>query len=105
MWKPLLWFVKGISLRVLDSIADLIESQPPSKALHKWEQSPVEAEHFISKLTIQDDVVFDPLMGRATTAIAALRLKRRFIGIEKEQDTFIVAKGRVDLEISYIGSN
>ena len=71
MWKPLLWFVKGNSLRVLDSIADVIESQPPSKALHGWEQSPIEAEYIISKLTIQDDVVFDPLMGAATTGIAA----------------------------------
>ena len=105
MWKPLLWFVKGNSLRVLDSIADVIESQPPSKALHGWEQSPIEAEHIISKLTIQDDVVFDPLMGAATTGIAALRLKRRFIGIEKEQETFILAKGRIDLELSSIGSN
>ena len=105
MWKPLLWFVKGNSLRVLDSIADVIESQPPSKALHGWEQSPIEAEHIISKLTIQDDVVFDPLMGAATTGIAALRLKRRFIGIEKEQETFILAKGRIDLELSSISSN
>jgi 16S rRNA G966 N2-methylase RsmD len=105
MWKPLLWFIKGNSLRVLDSIADVIESQPPSKALHGWEQSPIEAEYIISKLTIQDDVVFDPLMGAATTGIAALRLKRRFIGIEKEQETFILAKGRIDLELSSIGSN
>jgi ParB-like chromosome segregation protein Spo0J len=105
MWKPLLWFVKGNSLRVSDSIADVIESQPPSKALHGWEQSPIEAEHIISKLTIQDDVVFDPLMGAATTGIAALRLKRRFIGIEKEPETFILAKGRIDLELSSIGSN
>jgi 16S rRNA G966 N2-methylase RsmD len=105
MWKPLLWFVKGNSLRVSDSIADVIESQPPSKALHGWEQSPIEAEHIISKLTIQDDVVFDPLMGAATTGIAALRLKRRFIGIEKDQETFILAKGRIDLELSSIGSN
>jgi ParB-like chromosome segregation protein Spo0J len=105
MWKPLLWFVKGNSLRVLDSIADVIESQPPSKALHGWEQSPIEAEHIISKLTIQDEVVFDPLMGAATTGIAALRLKRRFFGIEKEQETFTLAKGRIDLELSSIGSN
>jgi ParB-like chromosome segregation protein Spo0J len=104
MWKPLLWFVKD-RLKVLDSIPDLIESQPPSKALSGWEQSPVEAEHVISKLTIPDDVVFDPLMGVATTGIAALRLKRRFIGIEKEQETFILAKGRIDLELSGVGSN
>ncbi|MDP9286795.1 MAG: DNA modification methylase [Thermoproteota archaeon] len=43
--------------------------------------------------------------GAATTGIAALRLKRRFIGIEKEQETFILAKGRIDLELSFIGSN
>jgi DNA modification methylase len=44
-------------------------------------------------------------MGAATTGIAALRLKRRFIGIEKEQETFILAKGRIDLELSSIRSN
>jgi hypothetical protein len=33
MWNPLVWFVKG-KRPSLDSIPDLIESQPPSKALH-----------------------------------------------------------------------
>ncbi|MFZ0514216.1 MAG: hypothetical protein WAM14_21600 [Candidatus Nitrosopolaris sp.] len=75
MWKPLLWFVKGNRLRTVESIADLIDSQPSRKVLHDWKQSPVEAEHGISKLTVQDDVVFDPLMGTATTGIAVLRLK------------------------------
>jgi DNA modification methylase len=80
MWKPLLWFVKGSRLRTLDSIADLIDSKPPRKVLHDDGQSSADVEHVISKLTIQDDVVFDPLMGAARTGIAALRLKRRFIG-------------------------
>ncbi|MDQ6863929.1 MAG: ParB N-terminal domain-containing protein [Thermoproteota archaeon] len=105
MWKPLLWFVKGNRLRTLDSIADLIESEPPAKALHKWEQSPVEAEHVISKLTIRDDIVFDPFMGTGTTGITALRQNRRFIGVEKEQGTFELAKGRIDLELSNVGSS
>jgi 16S rRNA G966 N2-methylase RsmD len=63
MFKPLLWFVKGNKLKGSDSLKDLIESQPPDKALHEWQQSPVEAEHVISKLTIENDVVLDPLMG------------------------------------------
>jgi DNA modification methylase len=104
MWKPLLWFVKGNRPKALDSIPDVIESQPPSKALHGWERSPTEAELVISKLTIPDDVVFDPVMGIATTGIAALRQKRRFIGVEKEQEIFIMAKARIDLELSGIGS-
>lgn len=105
MWKPLLWFVNGNGLRVLDSIPDLIESQPPTKALQGWERSPTEAELVISKLTIPDDVVFDPIMRIATTGIAALRLNRRFIGVEKEQESFIIAKGRIDQVLSGVGSN
>ena len=62
---------KGQRLEGFRPIADVIESQPPSKALHGWEQSPIEAEHIISKLTIQDDVVFDPLMGATATGMAA----------------------------------
>jgi DNA modification methylase len=102
MWNPLVWFVKGKRPKFLDSIPDLIESQPPSKALHGWERSSTGAELVISKLTIPDDVVLDPLMGLATTGIAALRLKRGYIGIEKEHDHFIMAKGRIDLELSAI---
>ena len=105
MWKPLLWFVKGNRLRTFDSIGDLIDSQPPRKVLHDTGQSPVDAEYVISKLTIQDDVVFDPLMGAAArTGIAALRLKRRFIGSEKDKDTFALAKAIIDRELSYIGA-
>lgn len=86
-------------------MADLIESGPPAKSLHNWKHSSVEAEHVISKLTIQDDIVLDPIMGTGTTGIAALRLNRRFIGIEKEQGTFELAKERIDLELSDHGTN
>jgi ParB-like chromosome segregation protein Spo0J len=104
MWKPLLWFVKGSRLRTLDSIADLIDSKPPRKVLHDDGQSSADAEYVISKLTVQDDVVFDPLMGAARTGIAALRLKRRFIGSEKDKDAFALAKATIDRELSYIGA-
>ena len=35
-------------------------------------------------------------MGSGTTGIAALNLKRKFIGIEKEQEKFLIAKTRFD---------
>jgi hypothetical protein len=68
----------GSRLRTLDSIADLIYSQPSRKVLHDDGQSPVDAEYVISKLTVQDDVVFDPLMGE---------LNRLEFGFEPETDT------------------
>ena len=101
LWKPLLWFVKGEKLSlsypiaaINDYLYDYIESKPSDKILHPWQQSSVEAEHIIKKLTLENHVVLDPLMGSGTTGIAALNLKRRFIGIEKEQEKFLIAKSR-----------
>lgn len=55
----------------------------------------VEAEHVISKLTVEGDTVLDCFMGSGTTGIAALRLKRKFIGIEIDEDRFNVARGNI----------
>jgi DNA modification methylase/ParB-like chromosome segregation protein Spo0J len=101
LWKPLLWFVKGEKIS-LDSpvealneyLYDYVESKSPNKILHPSEQSTVEAEHVIKKLTIENQIVLDPLMGSGTTGLAALNLKRRFIGIENEQEKFLIAKSR-----------
>jgi DNA modification methylase len=94
-WKPLLWFVKGTKPKTFEFIKDSVESQPPDKTLHPWVQSPVEAEHVISKLTIQNDVVLDCLMGTGTTGIAALNLKRRFFGIEIDPKVYQIARARI----------
>ena len=82
-WKPLLWFVKGDTTNAIDFIADAINSVRPPKVMHKWEQSTIEAEHVISRLTVENQTILDPMMGSGTTGAAAIKLKRRFLGIEK----------------------
>jgi DNA modification methylase len=91
----LLWYFKGSEPKILESIRDSVESKPPDKSLHPWTQSPVEAEYVISKFTVENDVVLDPTMGTGTTGIAALKLKRRFDGIEKNADTLAIAKQNI----------
>lgn len=93
-WKPLLWFVKGDTTNAIDFISDTINSNRPAKVMHEWEQSTVEAEHVISRLTLENQTVFDPMMGSGTTGAAAIRLNRRFIGIE-ESYKFHTAKSRL----------
>ncbi|MFZ0513105.1 MAG: DNA methyltransferase [Candidatus Nitrosopolaris sp.] len=73
--------------KTFEFIEDSVESHRPDKTLHRWAQSTVEAEYIISNLTIQNDVVLDPLTGTGTTAVSAIKLNRRFIGIEKNKDT------------------
>jgi hypothetical protein len=93
--KLLLWFVKGTELRTSDFIRDSVVSRTPDKTLHDYAQSPVEAEHIISKLTFENDVVLDPLMGSGTTGIASVKLKRRFIGIEINPENYESAKRHI----------
>ena len=66
-------------------------SRPPKKELYEWEQSTVEAKFLILKLTLPNQLVLDPMFGTGTTGIAALKLQRQFIGIEKDPQTFRMA--------------
>ncbi len=53
-------------------------------------------EWFIKLFTQTGDVVLDPFIGSGTTAIAAMQLGRRCIGIEMSPAYFQVAKQRTD---------
>jgi ParB-like chromosome segregation protein Spo0J len=98
-WKPLIWYIKGDRINDLvisNTIGDYIESTPPLKIEHEWQQSTTEAEYIIKNLTIENQTVLDPMMGSGTTGLAALNLYRKFIGIEKNPETFEIAKVRIN---------
>ena len=76
---------------ISNTICDYIESAPPSKLLHEWEQSTVEAEHIIKNLTLENQTVLDSMMGGGTRGIAALNLKRKFKGIAIDHITFLMS--------------
>ena len=47
-----------------------------------------------------DDIVLDPYVGSGTTAIAAKRLRREYIGFELDPDYFELARARLKDEVS-----
>lgn len=49
----------------------------------------------IEKFTNPGDVILDPFMGSGSTGVAAVRLGRKFIGIEKDQRFFEIATDRI----------
>lgn len=55
---------------------------------------------FIKLLTQPGDIVLDPFIGSGTTAVAAIKLNRRFIGIEKDLKFVEISKKRIkDIQI------
>lgn len=52
-------------------------------------------EWFIKLFTKENDLVLDPFMGSGTTAIAAIKLKRHFVGMEKNSKYYEHAMNRI----------
>ena len=50
----------------------------------------------------EGDVVLDPFMGSGTTGVSAKRLNRKFIGIERDESYFNIAKKRIESEVCWL---
>lgn len=80
-WKPLLFFCKrGHGYK--ETFPDLVKAEKPDKSAHNWAQSSGEAEWLVSQFTNPGELVVDPFAGGGTIGIAALKLKRQFVGAE-----------------------
>ena len=98
--KTLAWFCKGDKPvnQLFDNhenLFDIIESKIPDKTRSRYTQSPVEAEFVIEALTSVNDLVLDPMLGEGTTGKAAIKLRRRFTGIEIDPATLKLAKANI----------
>ena len=90
-----MWFINGKGRHSIDYVSDFVKSDQPEKILHPWEQSTRESDYYIDYLTPENGVVLDVMMGSGTTGVSSLSLGRDFIGIEKEKETFEIARGRI----------
>ncbi|MEO5361892.1 MAG: site-specific DNA-methyltransferase, partial [Nitrospirota bacterium] len=122
IFEPIAWFVKPY--RIGGTIADnvlenevgainieecLINGSSPTnllefdyksneKRIHEA-QKPLALIEFLIKLTTKEDqIILDPFMGSGTTAIAARRLKRYFIGFEIDYSFYETAIVRLKEE-------
>jgi len=66
------------------------------KQLHQ-NQKPLELiQQIIEKSSKENDLVLDPFMGSGTTGVACVNTGRNFIGIEKDETYFNIAKKRIE---------
>lgn len=79
-----------------------IKPEIQSKAGHPA-AFPVELPtRLIRMLTFKNDIILDPFIGSGTTAIAAMRERRRYIGFELCEEYFKLASRRISAEKSQL---
>jgi DNA modification methylase len=74
---------------------------PPESATRVGHPAPFPVElpeRLIHLYTYRGDLVLDPFMGSGTTAVAALRTERHFVGYDTDADYAARARARVDAE-------
>lgn len=67
-----------------------------TKSLHPTQKPVALMEYLIKTYTNEGEIVLDNCMGSGTTGIACINTDRRFIGIEKDDKYFDIAKDRID---------
>ncbi len=93
-WKPILAYYKPTFNKYWRPFVDII-SGTKSKEHHKWEQSVLEAEHYLKALCPKNGVALDPMCGSGTTLVAGIKLGLECIGIEIDKAAFATAEERI----------
>lgn len=77
----------------------------PEKREHPTQKPVALCEYLIKTYTNQGDVVLDNCMGSGTTGVACINTGRRFIGIEKDDHWFEVARDRIERAFNETGGD
>lgn len=72
-------------------------------ALHPTQKPVALLEYLICMYSNEGDLILDNCMGSGSTGVAALQSRRKFFGIETDQDMFKIAKNRLDQEVDHLG--
>lgn len=75
---------------------DVLEIASEGKTVHPTQKPVALMEYLIRTYTNEGDVVLDNCMGSGTTGVACVNEVRRFIGIEKDEKYFEIAKQRIE---------
>jgi len=126
IYEPIAWFFKPYKITITDNILKngvgainiddcKINGNSPTNLLefgfgkneHKFHeaQKPIMLIEFLIKLTTQENqIVLDTFMGSGTTAVAAKKLNRQFIGFEISETYFDKSMERLEATLGEISS-
>lgn len=74
----------------------VLEFNAESKHLHPTQKPVALLEYLIKTYTLEGETVLDFTMGSGSTGVACKNLNRKFIGIERDEKYFEIAKNRIE---------
>jgi site-specific DNA-methyltransferase (adenine-specific) len=94
-WKPILWFTKGP--RDGKWVSDFIRTDVNNndKVHHKWGQSEQIMQGMIERVSLSGETILDPFLGGGTAGVVCRKMKRKFIGVEKDEAVAKAAQLRI----------
>jgi site-specific DNA-methyltransferase (adenine-specific) len=75
----------------------ILKYNQPKKSLHSTQKPIGILEWLIKTYSNDNEIVLDFTMGSGSTIEACMNTNRRYIGIEKDKDIYLVAKDRLNL--------
>lgn len=94
-WKPVLWLVKGDYAGAWVGDVSRSDTNDNDKRFHDWGQSESGMADLVDRFTSPGQTVCDPFLGGGTTGVVALRLGRRFIGLDIDEKAVETARERI----------
>ncbi len=97
-WKPVLWFVKGNYSG--DWPGDVISCAENDKDKHldEWGPSEVGIAKLVEKFSSPGQTILDPFVGIGTTGVVAVKMDRRFIGIDIDLEAIETTRAKLNTE-------
>ena len=86
-------------MRFPSSVQEFNNRATGDRGLHPTQKPVALLEYLIKTYTLENDTVLDFTMGSGTTGVACKNLNRNFIGIEKDEKYFNIAKERIESHI------
>lgn len=74
----------------------VLKFKNPSKTIHPTQKPVALLEYLIKTYTKENETVLDFTMGSGSTGVACVNTNRNFIGIEKDDKYFEIAKNRIE---------
>jgi site-specific DNA-methyltransferase (adenine-specific) len=78
------------------TIISLSNAGSSVKTVHPTQKPVALLEYLIKTYTLEGETVLDNTMGSGSTGVACINTKRNFIGIEKDDKYFEIAKSRIE---------